>query len=403
MKTIIILALTFIFSLGQLNAQENPFSFKWDKGFKVENKDKSLKFKFGGRLMVDNAFMSQDNDLDGLYGELEATSAVEIRRARLFFSGVVYNNIEFKLDIGFGGGEVAFKDVFVGIKNLPVIGNLRVGNVKEPFRFEMLTSSKYITFMERSLNSDYSPTRNNGIILFNEFNKKKIGVQLGAFRNADTKTGNDKTANNGYVVTGRITGLPIHNIDNKQLLHVGLGHSYRVKDNKEYSVSSRPEAHLSSVKYINTGTIENVNNVNLTNFELVYTQGPFIAQAEYLSAKVKADNTYNFASYYAQISYFLTGEHKKYKSSYAGFDRLTPKNNFGSKENKGLGAWEIALRYSNSDFNNKDILGGEQTDVTVGLNWYLNPITRVMLNNVFTDVKDGGKASIFQVRFQLDF
>jgi len=155
-----------VLSIVSLSAQETPFSFKWRNGFKVENKDESFKFKFGGRVMLDNAFINQDEDLDAIFGKLETTSAAEIRRARIFFSGSVYNNLEFKLDLDFEGGRVAMKDIFIGIKKIPVIGNVRVGYIKEPFRFEMLTSSKYITFMERSLISDYVPTRNNGILLF---------------------------------------------------------------------------------------------------------------------------------------------------------------------------------------------------------------------------------------------
>ncbi len=399
-----ILLFISILYINLIIAQENPFSFKWDNGFKLENKDKSLKFKFGGRIMLDHAFMSQDTDLDTQFGELETTNATEIRRARLFFSGTAFNNVTFKLDMGFEGGEVAFKDVFLGLKKIPIIGNVRVGHVKEPFRFEMLTSSKYITFMERSLISDYVPTRNNGILLFNEFAKNRIGVQTSLFRNADDKTGDDERANNGYVFTSRITGLPINNKDKKQVLHLGLGFSHRVKDNKEYRIASKPEVNLSGVKYIDTGLIENVDNVNLTNFELIFIQGPFIAQTEYLTAKVNTVNIdYNFASYYAQISYFLTGEHKQIRNSYSGFGRLTPNNNFGSKENKGIGAWEVALRYSNGNYNNKDIFGGEQNNITLGINWYLNPITKIAFNNVFVDVVDGGKANIFQMRFQIDF
>ncbi len=219
-KKISVLIIIILISL-KIKAQENPFLFTWKNGFKVENKDKSLKFKFGGRLMLDNAFMSQDKNLDLIYGELQTTSATEIRRARLFFTGSIYNNVDFKLDLGFEGGAVALKDVYFGIKNIPVIGNLRVGHVKEPFRFEMLTSSKYITFMERSLMSDYVPTRNNGLLLFNEFRDKRIGVQAGFFRNANTKTGNDKAANDSFVFTGRVTGLPIRDNDKKRLLHVG--------------------------------------------------------------------------------------------------------------------------------------------------------------------------------------
>ncbi len=149
--------------------------------------------------------------------------------------------------------------------------------------------------------------------------------------------------------------------------------------------------------------MEHVNNVKLVNLELVYVHGPFIAQAEYLIANVNSDVRYNFNSYYSQVSYFLTGEYKKYKNSYAGFDRLIPTNNFGTEENKGIGAWEVALRYSNSDYNSKDVFGGEQSDITLGLNWYLNPATKITFNNIFVDVKKGGQASIFQVRLQVDF
>ena len=148
---------------------------------------------------------------------------------------------------------------------------------------------------------------------------------------------------------------------------MGVGISHRKADSKEFRVRSRPEAHLSSERYISTGTIEDVDNVNLANFEAVFVAGPFSFQGEYLTTKVNTGNAsvvdnYNFNSYYGQVSYFLTGESKNYKNSYAGFDRVKPKNNFGG-DNNGAGAWEIALRYSTSDLNSEDISGGEQSDV----------------------------------------
>jgi len=396
---LLILFCIISFSVFAQDKEDNSFNFKWDNGFKVKSADENFQFKFGGRIMLDHAFFSQNDALNDVYGNLLTTSATEIRRARFFLSGVVYKNIEFKLDLGFEKGEVAFKDAYLGIKNIPVLGTLRLGNVKEPLRLEMLTSSKYITFMERSLLSDYSPTRNSGILIMNEFLEDRIGVQAGLFRNAGDNA-NDIMANNGYVFTGRLSGLPIKT--DKQLFHLGLGYSYRKPSTGDYRISSRPEAHLSSKKYIDTELIENVDNLSMLNFETAFVTGPLLLQAEYLITDLKADENYNFSSYYGQVSYFLTGEHKKYKSSYSGFDRVKPKRNFMGKDG-GPGAWEVALRYSNSDLNSEDIFGGEQSDVTLGINWYLNPVTRITLNHVWGNVKDAGSISAFQARFQIDF
>ncbi len=399
-----VLALSFITTFSQ-EAPKNPFYFKWDNGFKLESQDKQFALKFGGRIMIDHAYFFQNDELDTNYGPLLSKSGTEFRRARIFMSGTVYSNVEFKLQFDFAGGEVAFKDMFIGITDIPKIGNIRIGHVKEPFRLDALTSSKYITFMERAFNQDFSQDRNNGILIFNDFFGKRLSAQAGAFRMA-TNNGNDILADDGYALTGRITGLALQNTEKKQLLHLGVGYSYRKPENKIYNVASRPEAHL-ELKYINTENIQNVDNINLANFEAAFVSGPLSFQGEYLTATVNNNieatfKKYNFESYYGQLSYYITGESKNYKGSYEGFDRVKPKKNFGGKD-KGTGAWEVALRYSSSDLNNNDVLGGQQSDITLGLNWYLNPVTRIMINHVWANIKDKGNASILQGRIQIDF
>jgi phosphate-selective porin OprO/OprP len=385
--------------------KENPFFFKWDNGFKLESADKDFKLKFGGRIMVDHAYLFQNDELDTNFGPLVTKSGTEFRRARLFLSGTVYDNVEFKFQIDFAGGDVAFKDMYIGLKALPGVGTVRVGHVKEPFGLQTLNSSKYITFMERSLLSDFSQGRNNGILLFNDFFGKRLSAQAGAFRMAQGN-GNDIFADDGYALTGRITGLALQNPDKKQLLHLGVGYSFRKPESKTYKVSSRPEAHLAP-KYINTEELEDVDNISLIDFETALVSGPISLQGEYLTTTVYNTDSapfekYNFKSFYGQVSYFITGESKSYKGSYEGFDRVKPKRNFGGKD-KGTGAWEIALRYSNSDLDSRDVLGGQQTDITLGLNWYLNPAARLMLNHVWPTIKDTGRANILQGRLQIDF
>ncbi|RPJ81091.1 MAG: porin, partial [Acidobacteria bacterium] len=58
---------------------------------------------------------------------------------------------------------------------------------------------------------------------------------------------------------------------------------------------------------------------------------------------------------------------------------------------------------SKIDLEDAPIQGGELKDWTAGLNWYLNPNTRIMWNYVRADLENRGTADIFQMRFQIDF
>ena len=148
-------------------------------------------------------------------------------------------------------------------------------------------------------------------------------------------------------------------------------------------------------------TIDEVDRVTLINAELAYMFNNISLQGEYLSSSIDAANKESLSAYYAQVSYFITGERRRMKGSYSGFGRLKPKRNFGT--NGGFGAWEVAVRYSSIDLDGDDLNGGVLNDITVGLNWYLNPSTRFMLNYVLADAVDQGKANIIQLRGQIDF
>jgi phosphate-selective porin OprO/OprP len=68
------------------------------------------------------------------------------------------------------------------MKNIPVVGELLVGHMKEPFSLEELTSDKYITFMERSLPTGaFAPRRNSGISASNAVLDKRMTWGVGAF------------------------------------------------------------------------------------------------------------------------------------------------------------------------------------------------------------------------------
>jgi len=393
-----ILALSLLLSISAYS--QDGFTTNWDNGFKVESDDGDFKLKFGGRIMYDFGTFGQDDDLDRAFGEYG--NGVEFRRIRFFNSGTVYSNLSYKLQVDFAGGKVSLKDVFLELQDIGGV-NVRLGHFKEPFRLEVLTSSKYITFMERSMMTALNPERNTGLMVHDQSEDGRLNWQVALLRNGDG-AGDDTNAGSGIVFGGRLAGvLPLKPESDDQMLHLGASFSFRNPDGDVIEYESRPETHLGP-KYLNTGEITDVDNSNLIGLELALVNGPWSFQTEYARSKVNLDGTgeYSFPSYYAQVSYFLTGEVRnyKYKDAYEGFDRVKPNQNFGGG---GAGAWELALRYSSADWNDGNITGGKLSNITLGVNWYLNPVSRLMANYILADLDEVGKANIFQMRMQIDF
>ena len=391
------LIITFFLIISTVSFSQN-FNSSWSNGFKTSSNDGDFKLKFGGRIMYDYAFWNTNFN-----GTEESFNGSEFRRVRLFNSGQVYKNVKYKIQFDFAGEEVSFKDVYMEITKVPFVGNIKIGHFKEPFRLEALTSSKYITFMERGLPIAFSPERNVGLMLHNSFMDNKLSIQAGIFQhglNQGPQNDGDGDFGDNRKITSRITFLPINK--NDQLLHLGIGFSNRKWSDNTYSVSTRPENHLGN-KLITAG-VSNVEYTNLLGTEIAWVMGPLSIQGEYVITSVNANETINLTSYYGQISYFITGENRKYKNSLAGFDRVSPSKNMGDG---GLGALELAARYSSMDLSEAETgTGGILNDITLGLNWHLNPCTRIMFNYVMgvADVNpEDINENTLQMRMQIDF
>ena len=156
-------------------------------------------------------------------------------------------------------------------------------------------------------------------------------------------------------------------------------------------------------RFVDTGAFAG-DQVDLVGLEAAWVNGPLSLQGEYMMAdadRLGGSSDVDFDGYYVQASYFLTGEHRNYKASEAAFSRIKPKENYNAAG--GPGAWEVKARYSGLDLSDSDITGGKLNDTTAGMNWYLNPNTKIMWDYVHADKDNIGQADMLIMRLQFDF
>jgi phosphate-selective porin OprO/OprP len=386
----------------QLKERKDEMRVYFRNGLVFISPDKKFQYMIGGRLHIDYDFYDSDETFRSNFSEPE--SGAEFRRARFFISGLLYNRVKFKAEYDFVG-QTAFKDVYIGLIKLPLVENFIVGHFFEPFSLEVFTSSRYDTFMEDSLMNALVPVRNIGASFYDSILKDRATWGIGVFRPTDENPPRIRS-DDGYNVTFRVTGLPIKMEKGRKLVHIGFGYSFKDPNQSTLQFDSKPESNLTEVNFVDTGTFS-ARQAHLFGFETAVVFNAFSIQGEYTLAKVSRPSGasgVNFDGGYVMVSYFLTGEHRKYKRG--AFVRVSPRKNF--LEGRGLGAWEMALRYSTLDLNDGGIAGGQQDDITAGLNWYLNPHTRIMFNYVHADITgaptvDRGDLHVYEFRFQVNF
>jgi phosphate-selective porin OprO and OprP len=432
----------------------------WSNGLNIKSKDGKNHIKIGGRIQVDFASISSPkqsfvDQVEAEQGNNLVGFGTEFRRARLFVEGTVYRIIQFKAQYDFAGGTADFNDVWVGLTKVPYVGHIRIGHQKEPFSLEELTSSKYITFMERALPIVFAPARNTGIRLHNTALKsKRLWWGFGVFQDADN-FGDNFNNYQDWNITARIAGTPFYRNKGRKLLHLGFGYSHQFRNKSQFALRyrERPECHITDVRPLITtagGTPRiNANGIDLINPEIALVWGPFSLQGEYIWSFVNAyrDSIWQngaevggwnlfmkqanptFHGGYVYASFFLTGENRHYELKSAAFGRVKPRRNFDLEG--GPGAWEVAFRYSylclnagvasdpNALFTPKiGVRGGIENNLTFGLNWYPTPNTRWMLNYTYADIDNRrvipllpayntnfnkGPLHIVQTRFMIDF
>jgi phosphate-selective porin OprO/OprP len=209
--------------------------------------------------------------------------------------------------------------------------------------------------------------------------------------------------------------------EGRYYVHLGACYSYRDTFQNQVRFRNSPEIRIEEPGapnnfgpiFVDTGNIP-ASNFQLFDAEFAWINGSFSVQSEYAFTTVDqiGGPPLFFDGFMVQLSWFLTGEHRPYDRRLGIHKRMIPFNNFflvRSEEGAclGLGAWEIAARYSRINLTDENILGNDLQDFTFGVNWYWNAYTRTRFNYIraFLDDPVTGRSvtDIYGMRVDFEF
>lgn len=404
--------------------------------------------RFTGFFQLDSNLYDQNGASQAAIGD--AQNGVGFRRARMQAVGNVAEFTAYSLEVDFAtAGRPSFLDVWGEQQNLPIFGNVRIGQFRQPTTMDGWTSIRHLEFLERSAPFQaMDPFRRVGIMAWDTSQDQytmwansiyATGFTLGNGAGAapsygtlgDTRFGTQIGDNGGVAYAGRATHLLFYDepSQGRYLMHVGAGYSYaNIPGNggapgpgtgKFYQARSIPETFvgdpasagnsLAATPFvIDTGRI-NANSFNFYHLEWAANYGPAHIQAEWMATSLNqiGGPVVFYDGAYVQSGYFLTGESCGYNKNMGALDyNVRPFREFVAvgrgrgRRMCGWGAWEVAGRWSYLDLRNIGVVTpvgagagnaaspntGVLNEGTLALNWWWNNFTRVQFNYIYTDM-----------------
>jgi len=426
---------------SSVNAQEN-ITTKENKGaIKFTSNDGEYKWSFGGRIYTDAVYYMDD--------ATDLSSKTNISDVRLYGTAT-WGNWDAKINFSFAKNKVSAKDVYLNYrfnKNT----SIKMGNFFEPFGIQGSISSKDTRFIGSSNSGEaFGISRSIGVAATHFTDKYFLsaGIFAGRINNAEMGDG-------GFSVTGKAVYTPIN--EEGMLVHFGASASYRMPDANGFDAKYNDDDYNREVKYAAgpehkflNAHIGNVGSELKFNGEVLAIYGGLLFQGEYYQNKAMRRSNYDLQfehsrpdmwgwastakgfedwygvqrdietkGFYAQVGY-LFGSDYSYNSATAYINR--PKN----------GSFEVLARFNNTDLNDIDgifmqnkfwdadpmkaaagqtnysVGGGESTDYSLALNYYVSNNVMFRLNYTVMDIDNlyyrmDDQVSYVNARIQVNF
>ena len=369
-----------------MTVTSTPVKAELQDGFLVfQNKNAGYRLWFDIRVQTDAAiFWGEPEGFDKI------GNGASLRRARFAVKGQLNEDWYGEVDLDFGNGSLELKDAYMRFDGVPNMA-IQVGNFKECFAIQTNTTSRYLQFIERPMATAFAPSRHLGAQV--SYNLPMLCVAAGAFLQPiegqeaiDNVQDNNKDfgRSTGHSFTGKIAIQPLYKMKDASL-HIGFAASYRTPKsdyapNKWGSVriSTRNATAINRKKYLDTGNINDINFEMMMNVELaghwrgLRVEAAYLQDNVHIEKGVENNSTKHFYGTYVQAGMLLFGGHQNYDSKHAEYTRITPGRSWGDVE--------LCGRFDRLDLDSQGIYGGAANAWALGVNYYVNPNIKFMLN-----------------------
>jgi phosphate-selective porin OprO/OprP len=390
----------------------------------IASADGRMSFAIGGLWQLDMGGYFQNPSPTTQFPRLP--TGVNLRRGRLYFTAK-YDDWRVNVTPDFGdnpdGNPTLFEANinYTGIKPLTfTVGYTHPFTSLEDATFPgslLFLERPSIVFIERNVAAGIQRFALGGYAATEDYfaSAYLTGPTFGAQK--DTLLNNEQLA-----FVGRVAVRPYHDKDwnlhaeasGQHVFHPNLNTSgVPGVSQQTISFGDEPELRISFDQLVSTGPLS-ARNASVYGGGVGANWRNFLAQGEFYQIGVNQLKLpqmpapmLNFNGGYVEGGVVLTGEAHPYDIDRHAWSRPKPDHPFSLVEG-GIGAWEIAARYSTVNLNSNvtpgvsqsvtgGIYGGRQQIGAVALNWYPNDWIRFMLQFQYVDVNKLNSAGKVQI------
>jgi phosphate-selective porin OprO and OprP len=381
----------------------------WRDGFFIESGNGDYRLQVGALVQADARFALGTNA-----ETIAVTDTFLIRRLRPYLRGRFARNFEFFINPDFAGGMVVLQDAYVDTVFSPAF-RIRLGKTKTPFGMERIQPASNLLFFERALPTSLAPNRDVGIGVLGDISGGVLTYQAGVLNGVADGLSGDVDSNDGKDLAGRFLVRPLlkHQSSPLRGLTVGIAGTWGHQEGAAALPTLRT-ASLFQQYFSYSGAVADGVRSRYSP-QLSYSHKRFAGIVEYVHTETavrKGDvaDDIGLDSWQIAGSWMLTGD-----AATDGTTAVRPRANFDFGAGH-TGAFQMAARYHHLKVDHRAFaLGfaaagssGEADAWTVGLNWYLTPNFKYVVNferTVFDGDADGHRhpENALVVRGQVNF